>query len=168
MHVQLWHNVITHLANQGSDILPPGKSVWFRTVKGHKLPAYFALELGMQGLAYCVLRIARLAAPGFLRIQSAHRWCSICLYPRTIQNIPVHLLTSHNWLVVYLPLWRIWKSMRRMTSHILWLMLMMVNKKLTLINGGVKRWENHLFLWAMASMAIWQCVKTLYPWWTSK
>ena len=126
------------------------------------------LELGMQGLAYCVLRIARLAAPGFLRIQSAHRWCSICLYPRTIQNIPVHLLTSHNWLVVYLPLWRIWKSMGRMTSHILWLMLMMVNKKLTLINGGVKRWENHLFLWAMASMAIWQCVKTLYPWWTSK
>jgi len=77
------------------------------------------LELGMQGLAYCVLRIARLAAPGFLRIQSAHRWCSICLYPRTIQNIPVHLLTSHNWLVVYLPLWKIWKSMGRIIPYIM-------------------------------------------------
>jgi len=168
VHVQLWHNVITHLANQGSDILPPGKSVWFRTVKGHKLSAYFAAWTW--DARSCVLRIAHCKTCG-TGISSDSISSSLMLnmsVSRTIQNIPVHLLTSHNWLVVYLPLWRIWKSMGRMTSHILWLMLMMVNKKLTLINGGVKRWENHLFLWAMASMAIWQCVKTLYPWWTSK
>ena len=27
---------------------------------------------------------------------------------------------DYSWLVVYLPLWKIWKSMGRMTSHILW------------------------------------------------
>ena len=41
-----------------------------------------------------------------VHVESVHVFCA--------------LFIAYNWLVVYLPLWKIWKSMGRMTSHILW------------------------------------------------
>jgi hypothetical protein len=93
VHVQLWHNVITHLANQWSDILPPGKSVWFRTVKGHKLPAYFAAWTW--DARSCVLRIAHCKTCG-TGISSDSISSSLMLNMSVSQNYPEHSSTSFN------------------------------------------------------------------------
>ena len=54
----------------------------------------------------------------FGRLPISNQYCIILYilaYPQIRSSNLIEI-----WLVVYLPLWTIWKSMGRMTSHILW------------------------------------------------